>query len=264
MRIVILVAVVAAHMVVFLLFPSWRRPAAQSREEGILVEPIYLPPLAPVAPREAVGGSEWQAPLLYRSGVPGRTVDRFARGWPAQGLHAQERRQEERLGREPSAPGLLVHAPSRRDSSASGRSPDSEQSEAAPLAASGNTLTPTSKPTDWHAQANLLAEEEAKGIVAAEDAAERRAKALTAPFKPLAPPHVPAPEFGWDYAPTHRFVVLPRGGFAYSINDNCQILVLPMPFIGCLIGKQSPNGDLFKNMHRPVKYGDWDWRIKDP
>jgi hypothetical protein len=37
------------------------------------------------------------------------------------------------------------------------------------------------------------------------------------------------------------------------------------PMIGCSVGRKPPaNGDLFKFMHPPVKFGDWDWRLDDP
>ena len=76
--------------------------------------------------------------------------------------------------------------------------------------------------------------------------------ALTAHVKPLEPPRVPEEVFAWDYAATHRLVPLSGGGFAVSLNDNCQLMVLPMPFIGCALGKRKVNGDLFKNMHPPM------------
>jgi hypothetical protein len=117
---------------------------------------------------------------------------------------------------------------------------------------------------DWHAQAEALAQQDAQQIVGAEDAAEGQAKALTSPYKPLAPPRARSRELAWDYAATHRITPLPQGGFVYSVNDNCQILILPLPFIGCSIGKQHANGDLFVNLHPPVKFGDWDWRVRDP
>jgi hypothetical protein len=51
-----------------------------------------------------------------------------------------------------------------------------------------------------------------------------------------------------------------RGGgarqrvFAFSVNvadDNCRILILPMPFFGCAIGKIEARGDLFKWQEDP-------------
>ena len=121
--------------------------------------------------------------------------------------------------------------------------------------------TPT--PPDWHAQAEELAQLSAQHIVEAEDIAKRQANALTAPFKPLAPDRIRGPEFGWSAA-THRIAPLPGGGLVYTLNDHCQLLVFPMPFIGCAVGKIEANGDLFKYMHPPVKFGDWDKREADP
>ena len=97
-------------------------------------------------------------------------------------------------------------------------------------------------------------------MVEAEDAAERRANALTAHVKPLEPPRVPEEVFAWDYAATHRLVPLSGGGFAVSLNDNCQLVVLPLPFIGCVLGKRQVNGALLENRHPPMRLGDWDER----
>ncbi len=84
-------------------------------------------------------------------------------------------------------------------------------------------------------------------------------------FKPLPGPRVPGPEFGWDYAHTHRITPLQGGGFVIALNDRCNIAVFIFPMIGCAVGPKSPaRGDLFRNMHPPVKFGDWDWRVDDP
>jgi len=90
-------------------------------------------------------------------------------------------------------------------------------------------------------------------IVAENEAAQRKANALNARFKPMEPDRVKAPEFGWDYAATHRVMPGPAGGgLVISINDHCQLLIMPLPFIGCILGKQEANGGLFKNLHGPA------------
>jgi hypothetical protein len=92
-----------------------------------------------------------------------------------------------------------------------------------------------------------------------------QAAALTAHFKPLPGPRVRGPEFGWDYAATHRITRPEGGGLLIALNDRCAIFIFLLPMIGCSIGPGPPaNGDLFKYMHKPVKFGDWDWRLDDP
>lgn len=56
-------------------------------------------------------------------------------------------------------------------------------------------------------------------------------------------------QFAWNYAATHRVEALPQGGLAIHINDNCVLLIFPLPFVGCAIGKKPANGDLFESMH---------------
>jgi hypothetical protein len=54
-------------------------------------------------------------------------------------------------------------------------------------------------------------------------------------------------QFAWDYAATHRIEVLPQGGIVIHINDNCVLLLIPLPLVGCGIGKHPANGDLFQH-----------------
>jgi hypothetical protein len=230
MRVPIFVAILVAHVIVFLLFPSLWRRVSQRREEETAVVSISLAPLKEELAPPQQQPDTWQAPLLYRSaqGLTGEAVPE------AQG--ARERRES-------SQPlGGRLH----------GRSEPVEQQQAEP--ATTNT-TP-----DWRAQAEETAQLSAQRMVETEDAAKRRANALISHIKPLEPPRVPGPAFAWDYAPTHRLVPLPGGGFAVSLNDNCQLVVLPMPFIGCVLGKRKANGDLLKNRHPPMRFGDWQKR----
>ena len=132
----------------------------------------------------------------------------------------------------------------------------------------GNSPQPsdlTSGATDWRTAAAATAQTSAQHIVEAEDDAARKAAALTSRFKPLPGPRVAGPQFAWDYAHTHRITPLEGGGFVIALNDRCAIAILPLPMFGCAVGRKSPaNGDLFKYMHPPVKFGDWDWRLDDP
>jgi hypothetical protein len=131
-----------------------------------------------------------------------------------------------------------------------------------------NTQPPVSTAApapDWRAQAELIAQSGAQQIVAAEDDAKRRANALTAPYKPMAGSRVRGHEFGWDLHPKYRFTTLGPGVFVFPFSDQCAMVVVVVPWFGCSIGQKPPaNGDLFKYMHGPVKFGDWDWRVRDP
>jgi hypothetical protein len=33
------------------------------------------------------------------------------------------------------------------------------------------------------------------------------------------------------------------------LSDNCVLIIFPLPFIGCGIGKRPTNGDLFEHRH---------------
>jgi hypothetical protein len=124
---------------------------------------------------------------------------------------------------------------------------------------------PTAPAPDWRAQAEVVAESSAQKIVTNEDDAERRANALKAPYKPMPGPRVRGPAFGWDLMPRHRITPVGHGAFVLPVNDQCAFVFIIVPFFGCSLGpKPEANGDLFKYMRGPVKYGDWDWRVKDP
>lgn len=125
--------------------------------------------------------------------------------------------------------------------------------------------SPSSATPDWRAQAEIVAQADAQHIVESEDRAARQAGALTAMIRPHLGPHNPYVPFQWDPNPRYRWQHVQGGGFVMPLNDHCEVFVLIMVFIGCTVGELPPaRGDLFKNMHPPVKYGDWDWRLDDP
>ncbi len=66
-----------------------------------------------------------------------------------------------------------------------------------------------------------------------------------------------APEFAWSRAHTHRVEGLEGGGLLIHLNDHCVLLLFPLPFVGCGIGKIPVNGALFEHMRDPVQAGDW-------
>jgi hypothetical protein len=55
--------------------------------------------------------------------------------------------------------------------------------------------------------------------------------------------------FAWDYAATHRVETIPEGGMLIHLSDNCVLVLMPLPIVGCGIGKRPANGALFEHVH---------------
>jgi hypothetical protein len=95
---------------------------------------------------------------------------------------------------------------------------------------------------DWTEELHLAARD-----AIAKELAQKRHEldfAHAFPTQPKKPP-----QFAWNYAATHRIEAIPGGGLAVHINDNCVLLIFPLPLIGCGIGKHPANGDLFEHRH---------------
>ena len=237
MRMALFAAVVAVHIALVWYFLSlWHVTAASEDIDQPSMTMVFLPPMEPVTATGPVSGATpatsahnregWQAPQLYRN----------ARG------------------------GLTSAAPS-----------DASPESAVPSVTAKDDSTAISEPDataniDWHTQAEIVAQADAQHIVESEDRAARQAGALTAMTKAHhRGPHNPVIPFGWDPNPRYRWQPAQGGGFTMALNDHCQVFVLIMVFVGCTVGELPPaRGDLFKNMHPPVKFGDWDWRLDDP
>ena len=56
------------------------------------------------------------------------------------------------------------------------------------------------------------------------------------------------PTFGWDYARIHRVEILP-GAILIHLGQRCVLALVPLPLVGCAIGKIRVNGDLFNHLH---------------
>jgi hypothetical protein len=56
-----------------------------------------------------------------------------------------------------------------------------------------------------------------------------------------------AQEFAWNYAATHRVEAIPQGGILIHLGDHCVLVLIPLPIVGCGIGKIPVNGDLFEH-----------------
>jgi hypothetical protein len=101
-----------------------------------------------------------------------------------------------------------------------------------------NAIHPT---PDWNSELQLAAKNALTNELAKKKHDTDFAHAFpTQPQKPA--------QLAWDHAATHRVESLPQGGLLIHINDNCVLLLFPLPLVGCGIGKHPANGDLFEHM----------------
>lgn len=112
---------------------------------------------------------------------------------------------------------------------------------------SENNDTPA--PVDWASELTRTARD------AIPDESVQKSREFGFPRRPAATAGKP-PQFGWDYAATHRIESIPEGGLLVHLNDNCVLVLIPFPFPGCAIGKRKANGHLFDHMHDPSQPGD--------
>jgi hypothetical protein len=85
---------------------------------------------------------------------------------------------------------------------------------------------------------------------AAKDAVakELQKKKHEADFAHVFPAQPRKPEqFVWNYAATHRVEAIPQGGILIHLGDHCVLVLIPLPIVGCGIGKIPVNGDLFEH-----------------
>jgi hypothetical protein len=271
-RVAIFVAVVAAHLALLWLFTSLHRWVLLPAEEEAAITPIFLPPLPPESAVEPIWQPpEWDFQVEDRALEPTqRPVQQESQQEPTRArLATSETRAASapRPSAESQVPALQENSTPQANSTLQANTAlqANMPPQASPELGSPQPSELTSGAPDWRAAAAATAQTSAQHIVEAEDDAARKAAALTSRFKPLPGPRVRGPEFGWDYAHTHRLTPLQGGGFVVALNDRCSIAILPLPMFGCAVGRKSPaNGDLFKFMHPPVKFGDWDWRLDDP
>jgi hypothetical protein len=95
---------------------------------------------------------------------------------------------------------------------------------------------------DWTEELQLVAKDSV-----AKELAQKRHELDFAHVFPAQPKK--SQQFAWDYAATHRIEPIPGGGMLVHLNDNCVLIIFPLPFIGCAIGKHPANGDLFERRH---------------
>jgi hypothetical protein len=112
---------------------------------------------------------------------------------------------------------------------------------AAPQENENNAIHP---PIDWASELSRAARD------AASDTLTQKPRDFGFPY-PSSAPDAKSAQFGWDYVATHRVESIPEGGLLLHLNENCVLVLFPLPFVGCGIGKKKANGDLFKNMNDP-------------
>ena len=105
----------------------------------------------------------------------------------------------------------------------------------------GNENNAINPPPDWAAELSRAARD------AVSNESSQNPRAFGHAYPSAATPDKPA-QFGWDYAATHRVEHIPGGGLLLHINDNCALVLFPLPLVGCAIGKRRANGELFEHM----------------
>ena len=101
---------------------------------------------------------------------------------------------------------------------------------------------------DWNAEAARAAKQQVQSSMGAQPRAlDKHAQGLDLNGG-LGPAKAKRPEFGWYNARVHRFESLPGGGMLVHLNDRCVVVLMPVPFPFCGIGKIPPRGDLLDHM----------------
>ena len=129
---------------------------------------------------------------------------------------------------------------------ASPNSPDSQLISIAPQAPDSPPEPPA---IDWRAEAGRTAQHQADLALARQPRALDKHGTGTDFDGGLGPDHAKKPAFGWDRTHTHRVEGIEGGGLLLHINDNCVLVLIPLPLVGCGIGKHPARGDLLDRMH---------------
>jgi hypothetical protein len=139
-------------------------------------------------------------------------------------------------------PPTAAPAESPREAPSSLRRSRRERAAAEPAAPSASAPIENRAPRiDWSAELARVAHDAAEAASASNprDFGFPHAKDGPAPK---------APEFGWYRAHTHRVESLEEGGLLVHLGENCVLVFVPLPFVGCRPGHVPANGDLFKHM----------------
>jgi hypothetical protein len=122
-----------------------------------------------------------------------------------------------------------------------------------PRAADHTSVSPSTPapPTEEDSSTHLLPDWTEELHLAAKDAIAKQLEQKGHEFDfahvyPKAP--TKPPQLAWNYAATHRVESLPQGGILIHLGDNCVLVLIPLPIVGCAIGKSPANGELFDHM----------------
>ena len=107
-------------------------------------------------------------------------------------------------------------------------------------------------PIDWNAEADLAIKRHAELAMAAPPRALDQHGAGADLNGGLGPDRERKSDFAWDRSHTHRVEGIEGGGILIHINERCVLVLFPLPFAGCGIGKIPVRGDLFDHMHEPA------------
>jgi len=106
----------------------------------------------------------------------------------------------------------------------------------------------TPAPIDWNAEADRAVTQQAQLAMAAPPRALDK-HGTGADFNGgLGPDRERKSDFAWDRSHTHRIEGIEGGGILIHINEHCVLVLFPLPFAGCGIGKIPVRGDLFEHM----------------
>jgi hypothetical protein len=104
-------------------------------------------------------------------------------------------------------------------------------------------------PIDWNSEAGLAIERQAELARATPPRALDKHEPGADLNGGLGPDRKQKSEFGWDRTHTHRIEPIEGGGILIRLSDHCVLVLLPLPFAGCGIGKIPVRGDLFDHMY---------------
>ncbi|HMI75986.1 MAG TPA: hypothetical protein VK495_14880 [Steroidobacteraceae bacterium] len=110
-------------------------------------------------------------------------------------------------------------------------------------------------PIDWNAEAERAIKQHAELAMATPPRALDKHGAGADFNGGLGPDREKKPEFAWDRTHTQRIEPIEGGGMLIRLSDHCVLIVFPLPFVGCGIGKIPARGDLFDHMHNEPQSG---------
>jgi len=102
---------------------------------------------------------------------------------------------------------------------------------------------------DWSAEAELAIKQHAQMAMATPPRALDKHGPGADLNGGLGPDRPQKSEFGWDRTHTRRIEPIEGGGILIRLSDHCVLVLFPLPFAGCGIGKIPVRGDLFDHMH---------------